>query len=73
MIMRACDMSYIGVYVVDVFVLKDVSWNIPTHLSPLRFSSCSSVAICRAPVQPSGCPNAMAPPLGLTFSIGMPR
>ena len=34
---------------------------------PLRRSSCNPVATCRAPVQPSGCPNAIAPPLTLTF------
>ena len=43
------------------------------HLLPLRFNSWSSVPICRAPVQPSGWPRAMAPPFGFTFSIGMPN
>ena len=30
------------------------------------------VAVSLAPVQPSGCPNAIAPPLGLTFSGSRP-
>mmetsp|Transcript_2528 Transcript_2528/g.6729 ORF Transcript_2528/g.6729 Transcript_2528/m.6729 type:complete len:322 (+) Transcript_2528:273-1238(+) len=40
---------------------------------PRRRISCSSVAVMRAPVQPSGWPSAMAPPLGLTFASSMPR
>ncbi len=43
-----------------------------TNLLPLRRSSLSSVTTCRAPVQPRGWPRAMAPPLGFTFSNGMP-
>lgn len=42
------------------------------HLFPLRFNSLSKVTTCRAPVQPRGCPRAIAPPRGLTFSMGMP-
>ena len=42
-----------------------------THLSPLRSSSWSKVAICLAPVQPRGCPKAMAPPFGFTLSAGI--
>ncbi|KAI1242552.1 Deleted in lung and esophageal cancer protein 1, partial [Lamprotornis superbus] len=34
--------------------------------------SLSKVTTCRAPVQPRGCPSAMAPPRGFTFSMGMP-
>mmetsp|Transcript_100081 Transcript_100081/g.261008 ORF Transcript_100081/g.261008 Transcript_100081/m.261008 type:complete len:300 (+) Transcript_100081:206-1105(+) len=50
---------------------------VPMHIEttpsfPLvRFSSGSSVAIRREPVQPRGWPRAMAPPLGFTFSIGI--
>jgi len=33
-------------------------------------SSCTSLVIKTAPLAPSGCPCAMAPPLGLIFSIG---
>lgn len=44
-----------------------------TNLFPLRLSSLSSVTTCRAPVQPRGWPRAMAPPLGFTFSSGMPN
>ena len=36
------------------------------RLAPRRSSSCSSVTTRRAPVQPIGCPSAIAPPL--TFS-----
>ena len=39
---------------------------------PRRFNSCSSVATWRAPVQPTGWPRAMAPPLGFNFSYGIP-
>ena len=45
----------------------------PTHivtmpyLSLLRLSACTTVAERIAPVAPSGCPSAMAPPIGLTF------
>jgi len=45
---------------------------VPMHIEtiPYRpfvlFSSCSNVVICLVPVQPKGCPNAMAPPLGFT-------
>ena len=39
---------------------------------PVRSSSYSAVASSIAPVAPSGCPRAMAPPLGFTFSIGIP-
>lgn len=39
---------------------------------PRRASSCSSVAVSLAPVQPRGCPIAIAPPLGLTFSGSSP-
>lgn len=42
------------------------------HLFPLRFNSLSKVTTWRAPVQPSGCPSAIAPPRGLTFSMGIP-
>jgi len=42
-----------------------------THLFFLRFNSCIRVATCLAPVQPRGCPKAIAPPFGLTFSIGI--
>ena len=34
----------------------------------VRSSSWSAVVISRAPVQPTGWPRAMAPPLGLTVS-----
>mmetsp|Transcript_17184 Transcript_17184/g.50772 ORF Transcript_17184/g.50772 Transcript_17184/m.50772 type:complete len:225 (+) Transcript_17184:104-778(+) len=50
---------------------------VPMHMDttprppPRRLSSWHSVAICRDPVQPSGCPRAMAPPFGFTLSIGM--
>ena len=40
----------------------------PTSLSE-RSSSCRRVVINRAPVDPSGCPSAIAPPLTLTRSI----
>lgn len=43
-----------------------------SNLRPLRLSSLSSVTTCRAPVQPKGWPSAIAPPLGFTFSIGIP-
>lgn len=43
-----------------------------TNLFPLRLSSPSSATTWRAPVQPSGWPRAMAPPLGFTFSSGIP-
>jgi hypothetical protein len=42
----------------------------PTFL-PVRLSSVNKVDICLAPVVPKGCPNAIAPPLGFTFSIGI--
>ncbi|VEU39694.1 unnamed protein product [Pseudo-nitzschia multistriata] len=50
---------------------------VPMHIdttpnrSLRRCNSFSKVAICRAPVHPSGCPRAMAPPLGLTFAGSM--
>ena len=34
-----------------------------------RSSSCRAVVIRRAPVEPTGCPRAMAPPLTLTLSM----
>ncbi len=37
---------------------------------PVRSSSCSSVVISFAPVAPSGCPSAIAPPLTFTRSCG---
>mmetsp|Transcript_25129 Transcript_25129/g.63060 ORF Transcript_25129/g.63060 Transcript_25129/m.63060 type:complete len:206 (-) Transcript_25129:235-852(-) len=40
---------------------------------PVRLSSGRRLAICRPPVQPSGCPRAMAPPFGFTFSMGIWR
>ena len=40
----------------------------PISLSE-RSSSCRSVVIRRAPVEPSGCPSAIAPPLTLTRSM----
>ena len=42
----------------------------PTFL-PVRLSSVNKVDTCLAPVVPKGCPNAIAPPLGFTFSIGI--
>ena len=45
---------------------------VPTHILvtpiffPVRPNSLKSVATCLAPVQPKGCPNAIAPPFGLT-------
>mmetsp|Transcript_21361 Transcript_21361/g.50574 ORF Transcript_21361/g.50574 Transcript_21361/m.50574 type:complete len:392 (+) Transcript_21361:180-1355(+) len=39
----------------------------------VRCSSLRSVAICRAPVHPSGCPRAIAPPFGLTRAGSMLR
>lgn len=42
------------------------------NLFPRRRSSLSSVTTWRAPVQPSGWPRAMAPPLGFTLSSGIP-
>ena len=50
----------------------------PQHIvtSPIslseRSSSCSSVVISRAPVDPSGCPSAIAPPLTFTRSMSGP-
>merc|ERR1712046_201749 len=38
------------------------------YLAPLRLSSGSIVAIKRAPVEPRGCPSAIAPPLTLTLA-----
>ena len=35
-----------------------------------RSSSCSAVVSNRVPVDPTGCPSAMAPPLTLIFSSG---
>src|SRR2546422_34854 len=43
----------------------------PTALS-WRSSSSSSVPISMAPVAPSGCPSAIAPPLTFTFACGIP-
>ena len=54
-------------------------WPPPTHMvSRPNCLSChcnelSSVVVIRAPVMPKGWPTAMAPPLTLTFSSGMPR
>jgi hypothetical protein len=43
--------------------LKDESnFNIPPTFFPCRFNSGKRVAICLAPVQPKGCPSAIAPP-----------
>ena len=39
---------------------------------PVRRISCSSVATHLAPVAPSGCPSAMAPPFTLTRSWSKP-
>jgi len=43
--------------------------HIDTHpyYPPYLLSSGNKVAICLAPVQPKGCPKAIAPPFGLTF------
>mmetsp|Transcript_88067 Transcript_88067/g.195920 ORF Transcript_88067/g.195920 Transcript_88067/m.195920 type:complete len:205 (-) Transcript_88067:731-1345(-) len=49
---------------------------VPMHIEttpsffPVRLSSGSKVAIWREPVQPNGWPIAIAPPFGLTFSMG---
>lgn len=40
----------------------------PTFLSVL-FNSYSNVETCRAPVQPNGCPNAIAPPAVIVSSV----
>lgn len=40
-------------------------------LAPVRLQWLYAVAICLAPVAPSGWPNAMAPPFGLTLSMGI--
>mmetsp|Transcript_1560 Transcript_1560/g.6936 ORF Transcript_1560/g.6936 Transcript_1560/m.6936 type:complete len:273 (+) Transcript_1560:2675-3493(+) len=51
---------------------------LPMHMlttpffADLLFISCSSVATHLAPVAPSGCPSAMAPPLTFTFSASSP-
>ena len=44
-----------------------------TYRFPLLFCSCNKVAIILAPVQPRGCPKAIAPPFGLIFSAGIPN
>ena len=36
------------------------------RFNPRRFKACNSVATIRAPVAPTGCPNAQAPPFTLT-------
>ena len=47
---------------------------VPTHIlvtptfSPRLLNSYNNVLTCLAPVQPSGCPKAIAPPFGLIFS-----
>mgnify|MGYP006973220062 CR=1 FL=1 len=47
-------------------------WEISPHLTLPRFCiSCSNVTVSRAPVQPSGCPSAMAPPLTFTMDESM--
>lgn len=51
---------------------------VPMHIetTPYFFlvliSSGIKVAICLLPVQPSGCPKAIAPPFGFNFSFGIP-
>ena len=46
---------------------------VPTHIETIAFFAFvlyiygSNVAICLEPVQPRGCPIAMAPPLGFNF------
>jgi len=37
------------------------------------FNSGIKVAIYLAPVQPKGCPKAIAPPLGLSLDLGTPN
>lgn len=51
---------------------------VPMHIEitpnfpPVLLSSGRRVAICLAPVHPSGCPRAMAPPFGLSFLVSTP-
>lgn len=54
-------------------------WPVPIHILVTRIfffcllASARPVTICLAPVAPRGCPKAMAPPLGLTFSASSPN
>ena len=51
-----------------------IPWPVPIHILVTRIfffvllASLKTVHICLAPVAPSGCPSAMAPPLGFTFA-----
>ncbi len=53
-------------------MIVTLAWPPPSHMvcrpkrPPVRSSSCSSEVMSRAPVQPIGCPRAIAPPLGFT-------
>lgn len=52
---------------------------VPIHIEttpnffPVLANSGSNVAICREPVQPKGCPRAIAPPLGFNLSFDIPN
>jgi hypothetical protein len=43
------------------------------YLPPVRWSSYMVFTVRIAPVAPTGWPRAMAPPLGLTLSVSIPR
>lgn len=51
---------------------------VPIHIEvkpyffPVLSSSWNKVTIYLEPVQPKGCPKAIAPPLGLSFAFGTP-
>ena len=51
-----------------------IPWPVPIHILVTKIfffvllASLKIVHICLAPVAPSGCPSAMAPPLGFTFA-----
>src|SRR5439155_9994825 len=59
-------------------MMVTLAWPPPSHMvwrphrPPVRSSSFSSVVISRAPVAPSGCPSAIAPPFTLTFARSAP-